>query len=202
MPCISAEDASAKALRGAPKTESTASGVSSPPTTTTMAPSQDTSGAPKTESTASGVSSPPTTTMAPSQDTSGAPKTESKASGVSSPPKDTNTTERELSEGSAEVSAEWWGNWHHGIPGETCCMCQQNLGHTTLLYSAADYHHMYGSHNAWWQCQHDCPRRCGQDWHHGSFFGCYDEQHLLAMDRQYGRRHGYSLFYGHFGNLC
>merc|ERR1712039_615713 len=102
----------------------------------------------------------------------------------------------------SEVSATRWGGWHHGIPGETCCMCQANMGFTTLLYSAEDYHHMYGTHNAWWQCQHECPRKCQSDWHHGRFFGCYDERHLMRMDRDFGRRRGYSIYYGHFGGLC
>merc|ERR1711879_243751 len=99
------------------------------------------------------------------------------------------------------LSASWWG-WHHGVFGETCCMCSSWAGHTTVLYSAADYHHWYGSHNAKWQCLHDCPSKCASNWHHGRYFGCYDEQHLKEMDRLYGHRDHYTLAYGHFGNLC
>merc|ERR1712176_770364 len=79
------------------------------------------------------------------------------------------------------------------IPGETSCMCQMSMGFTTLLYSAEEYHHMYGTHNASWQCQHECPRKCASDWHHGRFFGCYDQQHLIQMERDFGHRPGYTL---------
>ena len=86
------------------------------------------------------------------------------------------------------LSTSWWGGWHHGSAGETCCMCSAHMGITTLLYSAEDYHHFYGSHDARWQCLHECPRKCESDWHHGRYFGCYDESHLMAMDRMYGHR--------------
>merc|ERR1712176_1654752 len=99
------------------------------------------------------------------------------------------------------LSASWWG-WHHGIAGETCCMCSVQNGWTTLLYSAEDYHHFFGGHDAKWRCFHDCPSRCESDWHHGRYFGCYDEDHLKTMDRMYGHRSGYEIYYGHFGDLC
>merc|ERR1712187_981775 len=98
------------------------------------------------------------------------------------------------------LSAAWWG-WHHGIFGETCCMCSVQNGWSTLLYSAEDYHHFFGGHDAKWRCLHDCPRRCESDWHHGRYFGCYDEEHLREMDRMYGHRSGYQVYYGHFGDL-
>lgn len=106
-----------------------------------------------------------------------------------------------LTASAASVSG-WWG-WHHAVAGETCCMCQVSMGFQgTLLYSAEDYDHMFGTHTAMWQCQFDCPRKCGADWHHGRYFGCFDEQHLMEMDRRYGHMDGYSIFYGHFGGLC
>lgn len=98
------------------------------------------------------------------------------------------------------VSASWWD--HHGVSGETCCMCSVHVGYTTILYSAEDYHHWYGSHNAMWKCMHDCKWRCESNYHHGRYFGCYDERHLQEMDRQYGHRSGYSIQYGHFGSIC
>ena len=98
------------------------------------------------------------------------------------------------------LSASWWGG--RGIFGETCCMCSVQNGWSTLLYSAEDYHHFFGGHDAKWRCLHDCPRRCESDWHHGRYFGCYDEEHLREMDRMYGHRSGYQLYYGHFGDLC
>jgi hypothetical protein len=101
---------------------------------------------------------------------------------------------------SVSVSASWWD--HHGVQGETCCMCSVYVGHTTILYSAEDYHHWYGSHNAMWKCMHDCRWRCEHNYHHGGYFGCYDERHLQEMDRLYGHRSGYSIQYGHFGSIC
>merc|ERR1719188_219462 len=70
---------------------------------------------------------------------------------------------------STAASGSGWG-WHHGVSGETCCMCQVRTGWTTLLYSAEDYSHKWGDHNAMWHCHNECPRKCGSDWHHGSYF--------------------------------
>jgi hypothetical protein len=108
------------------------------------------------------------------------------------------TLSRDL--GNMSVSASWWD--HHGAQGETCCMCSVHVGHTTILYSAEDYHHWYGSHNAMWKCMHDCRWKCESDYHHGRYFGCYDERHLQQMDRQYGHKSAYSIQYGHFGSIC
>ena len=99
------------------------------------------------------------------------------------------------------LSSAFWG-WHHGVAGETCCMCAVQNGWETILYSAADYDHWYGSHSAQWECMHECPQRCGSDWHHGRYFGCYDESHLHEMDSRYGHSSGYSIAYGHFGGIC
>merc|ERR1712211_122226 len=79
--------------------------------------------------------------------------------------------------------------WGHGIFGETCCMCSMHHGFTTVLYAAA-----------WW-CQSQCEVKCHL--RGGHMFGCYDEQHLLAFDAQYGHRSGYLiLHHKHFGNIC
>merc|ERR1719343_469363 len=100
----------------------------------------------------------------------------------------------------ASLSSAW--GWHHGILGETCCMCQVRTGRVTLLYSAEDYHHWYGGHSAQWRCLHECPRKCNSNWHHGNYFGCFDESHLYAMDQRYGHASGYQISYGHFGSIC
>merc|ERR1719251_444732 len=91
-----------------------------------------------------------------------------------------------------------------GIMGlqEKHVVCAPHTWASPLSYSAEDYHHFYGSHDARWQCLHECPRKCESDWHHGRYFGCYDESHLMAMDRMYGHRDGYTVYYGHFGDLC
>jgi len=91
--------------------------------------------------------------------------------------------------------------WGHGIFGETCCMCSQHLGFTTVLYAAEDYSHFFGGHAANWWCQQECEVKC----HYrtgGHMFGCFDEQHLQDMDRRYGHMSGYSIYYGHFGGIC
>jgi len=98
------------------------------------------------------------------------------------------------------LSAAW--GWHHGIFGETCCMCQVRTGWETLLYSVEDYHHWNGGHSAQWRCLHECPQKCGSNWHHGNYFGCFDESHLYEMDRRYGHTSGYRISYGHFGSIC
>merc|ERR1711976_973842 len=99
------------------------------------------------------------------------------------------------------VASSWFG-WQHGIVGETCCMCSVRSGWNTLLYSAEDYSNWFGGHNARWRCEHECARKCEADWHHGRYFGCYDEAHLHELDNRYGHRSGFSIFYGHFGNIC
>ena len=99
------------------------------------------------------------------------------------------------------ISSSWFG-WQHGIGGETCCMCSVQMGSETLLYSAEDYNHWFGSHAARWQCDRECARKCGSDWHHGRYFGCYDESHLRAMDNRCGHTSGYRIYYGHFGGIC
>jgi len=92
--------------------------------------------------------------------------------------------------------------WGHGIFGETCCMCSQHFGFTTVLYAAEDYSHFFGGHAANWWCQQECEVKC----HYrsgGHMFGCYDEQHLLELDRLYGHRTGYQILHDrHFGNIC
>merc|ERR1712137_495464 len=101
----------------------------------------------------------------------------------------------------SSVSSSWF-NWQHGIVGETCCMCSIRSGWSTLLYSAEDYSNWFGGHNARWRCEHECARKCESDWHHGRYFGCYDEAHLHELDNRYGHRSGFSIYYGHFGNIC
>jgi len=92
--------------------------------------------------------------------------------------------------------------WGHGIFGETCCMCSTHVGFTTVLYAAEDYSNFWGGHNAKWRCQSQCEMKC----HFkagGHMFGCYDEQLILQMDRQYGHRSGYHILHDrHFGNIC
>merc|ERR1712151_1241308 len=50
--------------------------------------------------------------------------------------------------------------WGHGIFGETCCMCSQHFGFTTVLYAAEDYSHFFGGHAANWWCQQECEVKC------------------------------------------
>jgi len=104
---------------------------------------------------------------------------------------------------SAEASGQLRGSagWGHGIFGETCCMCSMHVGFNTVLYAAADYSHFFGGHAAAWYCQRECEVKC--HFRGGHYFGCYDEQHLLAMDRLYGHRSGYQILHDqHFGNIC
>jgi len=114
----------------------------------------------------------------------------------------TNATEQakldlEWLEASA-ASSGWWG---HGIFGETCCMCSKHFGRTTILYAAEDYSHFFGGHGAFWRCQHQCEYKCRS--RGGHMFGCYDEQHLKAMDRRYGHRSDFQIMHeGFFGNIC
>jgi len=102
-----------------------------------------------------------------------------------------------------EASAKLRGasGWGHGILGETCCMCSAHVGWNTVLFAAEDYSHFLGGHAAQWWCQRGCEAKCRA---RGAYkFGCYDEQHLLAMDRLYGHRAGYSILHDqHFGNIC
>merc|ERR1712087_398357 len=90
------------------------------------------------------------------------------------------------------VASSWFG-WQHGIVGETCCMCSVRSGWDTLLYSAEDYSNWFGGHDARWRCEHECASKCESDWHHGRYFGCYDESHLHELDNRYGHRSGYRL---------
>jgi len=104
---------------------------------------------------------------------------------------------------SAEASSHLRGStgWRHGIPGETCCMCSMHVGFNTVLYAAADYSHFFTGHAADWQCQRECEMKCHI--RGGHYFGCYDEQHLLAMDRLYGHRSGYQILHDvNFGGIC
>jgi len=104
---------------------------------------------------------------------------------------------------SAEASANLRGasGWGHGIFGETCCMCSMHVGWNTVLYGAADYSNFFGGHAAQWWCQQGCEVKCHS--RGGHMFGCYDEQHLLEMDRRYGHRAGYQILHDqHFGNIC
>merc|ERR1719499_2900024 len=75
----------------------------------------------------------------------------------------------------------WWGHAH---AGETCCMCAKTVGQTTLLFAVADYDHTFGVHTAYWWCSSVCGNECANQASHQ--FGCYDESHLLQMDRMYG----------------
>ena len=103
------------------------------------------------------------------------------------------------SNGSANLRGA--AGWGHGIFGETCCMCSMHHGFTTVLYAAADYSHLFGGHAANWWCQSQCEVKCHL--RGGHMFGCYDEQHLLAFDAQYGHRSGYLILHDqHFGNIC
>jgi hypothetical protein len=121
---------------------------------------------------------------------------------------DANATERAKQDlgdlqASAAAGASLRGasTWGHGIFGETCCMCSMHFGRNTLLYAAEDYSHFFGGHNAFWRCQHSCESKCHR--RGGHVFGCYDEQHLLALDRYYGHRTGYQILHDqHYGNIC
>jgi hypothetical protein len=111
------------------------------------------------------------------------------------------TEQAKLDLAGLEASAASSGWWGHGIFGETCCMCSKHFGRTTILYAAEDYSHLFGGHNAFWRCQHQCEYKCRS--RGGHLFGCYDEQHLQAMDRRYGHRANYQILHdGHFGNIC
>jgi len=106
-------------------------------------------------------------------------------------------------EASGEASANLRGasGWGHGIFGETCCMCSMHVGWNTVLYAAADYSNFFGGHAAQYWCQQQCEAKCY--FRGGHMFGCYDEQLLLALDRQYGHRAGYQILHDqHFGNIC
>jgi hypothetical protein len=99
--------------------------------------------------------------------------------------------------GAVAVSA----GWGHGIFGETCCMCSMHMGFKTMLYAAGDYSNFFGSHNARWWCEAGCESKCHR--RGGHMFGCYDEQHLLMVDREYGHRSGFVILHDeHFGNIC
>ena len=70
-----------------------------------------------------------------------------------------------------------------------------------LFPAAEDYSHFFGGHSALWQCQHSCELECLKKGGHQ--FGCYDEQHLVIMDRLYGHRSGYTILHDdHYGNIC
>jgi len=101
----------------------------------------------------------------------------------------------------AGASLRGTSTWGHGIFGETCCMCSMHFGRNALLYAAEDYSHFFGGHNAFWRCQNSCESKChGRG---GHMFGCYDEQHLLALDRYYGHRSRYQILHDrHYGNIC
>merc|ERR1719277_1215404 len=105
----------------------------------------------------------------------------------------------ELAASSANLRGSGW--WGHGVFGETCCMCSRRWGRTTILYAAEDYSHFFGGYSALWQCQHSCELECFKKGGHQ--FGCYDEQHLVIMDRLYGHRSGYTILHDdHYGNIC
>jgi hypothetical protein len=105
----------------------------------------------------------------------------------------------ELFPSSANLRGSGW--WGHGVSGETCCMCSRRWGWTTILYAAEDYSHSYGVHSALWQCQHSCEVECHKKGGHQ--FGCYDEQHIVIMDRLYGHRSGYTILHDdHYGDIC
>jgi len=85
---------------------------------------------------------------------------------------------------------------------ETCCMCSYDLRHLgTLLYAAEDYDHDEGAHNAQWQCQQSCRDQCNYRGK-GDFFGCYDENHLRQMQRDYGHEHGFQIWQEKKGHIC
>mmetsp|Transcript_21801 Transcript_21801/g.54539 ORF Transcript_21801/g.54539 Transcript_21801/m.54539 type:complete len:229 (-) Transcript_21801:63-749(-) len=92
----------------------------------------------------------------------------------------------------------WWG---HGTAGETCCMCSRHVGWTTVLYAAEDYSNKHGFYNAQSRCQNECEEECHDKGGHK--FGCYDEQHLVWMDRVYGHRANYQILHDdHYGDIC
>jgi hypothetical protein len=95
------------------------------------------------------------------------------------------------------VMSSWW----HHRRGETCCMCSAHFGRKTLLYSAEDYDHSYGNHNAMWHCMNECEWKCNGNWHHGHKFGCYDEQHLRSMNSHFGHDSHYQIVHN-FGDIC
>jgi len=104
-------------------------------------------------------------------------------------------------ESSAAANLRGASGWGHGIFGETCCMCYRHFGHDTVLFAGEDYWHVFGGHSALWRCQHQCEYKCRMQG--GHTFGCYDEQHLLAFDRQYGHRSGFKIVHQHrYGNIC
>jgi len=168
---------------------------------------------PETAGAADGTSAPP---EAPPQETVGGAaagdvpsSAASETVGEAASAAMTNATEQakldleEVMNATAAASASLRGSsgWGHGIFGETCCMCSVRAGWTTVLYAAADYSNFFGGHAANWWCQQECEVKC--HFKGGHMFGCYDEQHLLAMDRLYGHRSGYTILHDqHFGNIC
>jgi len=105
------------------------------------------------------------------------------------------------------VGAEWF-DWGHGHEGETCCMCSYQVGGpqgTVVLYAAGDYDNggFWGSHGAFWHCEHECERKCGNPHSDGHKFGCLDEAHLRSLSRQLRRVPGFRIEHERrFGNLC
>jgi len=81
-------------------------------------------------------------------------------------------------------------------------MCSLRIGNVgTLLYAAGDYDHAFGQEDA----RHHCDRVCDEDCEHrggGHKFGCYDEQHMLWFQQQYGHRHSFSVWQERIGNIC
>eukprot|EP00932_Pfiesteria_piscicida_P007209 SRR837773.17214.p2 GENE.SRR837773.17214~~SRR837773.17214.p2 ORF type:complete len:212 (+),score=55.30 SRR837773.17214:47-637(+) len=105
------------------------------------------------------------------------------------------------SSGSLRGAVSATAGWGHGIFGETCCMCSMHWGLRTVLYAAEDYTNFFGAHNAMWRCQHGCEEKCYR--RGGHMFGCYDEDHLLQLDRMYGGRSNFQILHDeHFGNIC
>mmetsp|Transcript_74134 Transcript_74134/g.196966 ORF Transcript_74134/g.196966 Transcript_74134/m.196966 type:complete len:204 (-) Transcript_74134:93-704(-) len=105
-----------------------------------------------------------------------------------------------------EVDADWL-DWGHGHQGETCCMCSYQYGGATgtvVIYAAEDYdnNNFWGSHGAYWHCEHECEDKC--DYHSGGHkFGCLDEDHLRSLGRVLRRARGFRVEHANrFGNLC
>ena len=99
-----------------------------------------------------------------------------------------------------------WGpsnnfGWGHGVTGETCCMCSRSRNGKTQLYAAGDYNHRYGSQSAHEHCDDVCEIQC--HFKGGHKLGCYEEQQLISMSRQYQGQSSFEILHeDHFGSIC
>ena len=94
-----------------------------------------------------------------------------------------------------------WGN-HHGVTGETCCMCsRRGRRGRTILFAGGDYDHYYGARSAHQQCDRVCELQCALQ--NGHKFGCYEEDDLRRITRRYsGQRNFVIRHQKWYGNIC